>query len=213
MAHQNILNAVKIELNYFMQTNNASNIMHARATGPITLALLDTLETVLKDWLTTEWATLASTTWSAQSIILTGENSLFDPRKAYPLSPAIAGTLTGGALPANATLAVKANIGRRGKGVNGRVFWVGLDGSQVTDNFIGSTEGNAIVAALNALNASVAALVGFEGLCVPHLVVGGAHPPDASSDIIVDFSLADNAVDSQKDRLPFHKKRKRFPVA
>jgi hypothetical protein len=196
-----------------MDNNNAENVFHVKATGVITEALLDTLAALIIDWLTTSWAPNASQGWTAREVILTGLNSLFDPRKSYPVSPVVPGTDVTGALPANCTIAVKEDIGRRGKGVAGRWFWVGMANDQCTEDECLPTAGVNITTALNALKTTIASTVGFEGICVPHMVVGGVRPPDASSDVITNFLLSDNSMDSQKDRLPFHKKHKRFPVA
>lgn len=213
MAHQNVLNTVQIEIRYFAQNNNAANILHARATGTITSALLDTLNATVSSWLASDWAPLAAGEWTANEIILTGLNSLFDPRKSYPIAPPIAGTDATAALPASSTIAVKADIGRRGKGVAGRMFWVGLADDMAVGSELDVSAANGIVTAMNTLNTNVASLTGFEGLCIPHLEVAGVRPPNATSDIVVDWLLTDLTIDVQKDRLPFHKKHKRFPVA
>lgn len=213
MAHQDVTRTVKIEIDFFMQNNNAQNTLHAKATGPIALSDLDDLAGVIEGWLTTDWAPIAAAEWAAQNVTLTDLNSLAGPRKSYPISSPIVGGLTADPIPAGSTLAVQGNVGRRGKGIQGRVFWIGLANSQVDGNTVTSDQVTAIVDALNNLNSLVTAMAAFDGLCVPHLVVGGSRPNPATSDLIVTFLVTNNLIDSQKDRLPFHKKHKRFPVA
>lgn len=213
MPHQNVANTIQCNLRYSLDGNNAETVFHVRATGPITIPLLDTLAALITAWVSSDWAPNASSNWIVQELVLTGLNSLFDPRKSYPFSPAVAGTDTTGALPANVTIALKEDVGRRGKGIAGRWFWVGMAKGQVTGDLVNAGVVTALLAALNGLATTIATTTGFEGIAVPHLVVGGIRPPTATSDVITGFLASDNSIDTQKDRLPFHKKHKRFPVA
>ena len=209
MAHQDVQNVVKIELQFASQNNNAENVLHAHYTGTIVADSLDGLAAILQTWLTDVWAPLASIEWEAVQIVITDLNSLSGPRRAYPISPAIVGGNAREAIPANATLAVKADTGTRGRGKNGRVFWIGIpqdaqDGSNITPSYA-----NGLAEGLIALNTAVAATSPFTGLVVPHLVVGGVRPPTAGSSPIVGFAITDYVVDSQRDRLPGHKRHKK----
>jgi hypothetical protein len=195
-----------------MGSNNAETVFHVRATGPITLTLLDTLASLIEAWVTSDWKPNAAVDWVATELVLTGLNSLFDPRKSYPISPAVAGADATGAMPANCTIALKEDIGRRGRGVAGRWFWVGLAKGMCSDNLCNSGVVTALLTALNNLANTIASTAGFEGICVPHLVVNHLRPPVATSDVITGFLASDDALDSQKDRLPFHKKHKHFPA-
>lgn len=213
MAHQDVTNTVSIEIRFTMGNNNAQNTLHAlAATTPGNADLIE-LGNVVQAWLEDDWAPIASQAWSANEIVMTSLDSITGPRRSVPLSPAVVGTLVEDAMPANVTIAVKADIGRRGRGTAGRVFWIGLAESQVSGNLLGAATAVAIVAALDSLNEDVAGLDNFNGLCVPHLVVGGLRPNPATSDLVQQFALTDLSMDSQKDRLPFHKKKKRLPVA
>lgn len=213
MAYIPVLNTIQVNVRYFLDNNNAENVFHVRATGTITSALLDTLHTVLTTWLTTEWKPIAAQEWAAKEIILTGLNSLFDPRKSYPIDPEIVGDGLAGALPATCTLAVKEDIGKRGKGVAGRLYWIGLANDQTAGDEVIAAAATSIVTALNQLATSIASTAGLEGICVPHRTVNREPQNPVLSDVITGFLLSDNTVDVQKDRLPFHKKHKRFPVA
>src|SRR5690242_13714979 len=100
MPHQNVTNTIQCEIRYFMANNNASNVFHVKATGPITSTELDALEAAIQAWLDTHWAPIANDNWSANEIVLTGLNSLFDPRKSYAIAPPIVGGVSGDATPA-----------------------------------------------------------------------------------------------------------------
>lgn len=212
MAHQDVTRTIQCQVNYFLDNNNAANIFHCLATSVIDVTLLDDIAGVINGWLTTDWAPLASDDWTANEIVLTGLNSLSDPRKSYPIAPPIPGTLTDIALPANVTLAIKEDVGHRGKGIAGRWFWVGFAGSQVVGDSVLTASATAIIAALQHLNTLLAAVPGCEGMCVPHLVVNRVRPNPASSDLVASFVITDNTMDSQRDRLPFHKRHKK-PIA
>lgn len=213
MPHQDVTNTVAIELRFFMGNNNAQNTLHALcSTTPGASDLID-LGAIVDAWIETEWAPIASSSWACHEIVLTSLDSITGPRRSIPISPPVPGALVVDPLPANATWAVKADIGRRGRGTAGRVFWIGLTEDQQVKNEVDPTAAGSIVDALNALRASVEGMTNFDGLCVPHMVVGGLRPDPASSDLVAQFVATDLTLDSQKDRLPFHKKKKRLPVA
>jgi len=211
MAHQDVANVVKVELQYAGQNNNAENVLHAHYTGTIVGANLDALAGILQTWLTDVWSPVSSSAWAAVQIVLTDLNSLTGPRRAYPIAPPTAGADTHGPAPANVTVAVKADTGTRGRGKNGRVFWIGLPVNAFTGSEIDAGYANSLATGLDGLNTAVAGTSPFTGLVVPHLVVGGIRPPTAGSSPIVGFAITDYIIDSQRDRLPGHKRHKRHP--
>jgi len=213
MPHQDVTNTVAIEIRFFLGAANAQNTLHALCTTTPGLSDLEDLGAVVDAWIETQWAPISSEDWQCTEIVLTSLDSITGPRRSIPISPAVPGEVADDAMPANVTIAVKADIGRRGRGTSGRVFWVGLAESQVNGNQLESATATAIVAALEDLRTSVEGLTNFDGLCVPHLTVNHIQPDPASSDVIAQFVLTNLYMDSQKDRLPFHKKRKLPPVA
>jgi len=208
MPHQNVTNTVQIEMRFVMGNNNAQNTLHALCTGEPGLSDLSLLGAAVDAWIETEWAPLAASAWQATEIVLTSLDSIDGPRRSIPISPPVPGEGVSEALPANATWAVKEDIGRRGRGTAGRIFWIGLQENQCSGNTIDSAAATAIVAALEALRTDVEGTAGFDGLCVPHLMVGGVRPETATSSLVQQFVATDLSVDSQKNRLPFHKKKK-----
>lgn len=213
MAHQDVTDTVQIDITYGNGDAQVKNIMHAMYNTPMSYTELDDLAAAIVLWLTNEWADIASSDWSANSLILTDLGSLTGPRKSYAISPDIPGTVVSESIPPNATLAVKADVGHRGRGIQGRVFWVGLAESQVAGFTASVAVVTLIEAALNTLNDNIAALAAFDGLCIPHRVVGGVRPPVATSELVTTFLVTDNIIDSQRDRLPNHKRKKRAAVA
>lgn len=208
MAHQDVTNTVQIELRFFMGNNNAQNTLHALASATPGVEDLNLLGAEIATWLETEWAPLASSDWTATEVVLTSLDSITGPRISIPISPPIPGEVIVPAAPANVTIAIKEDIGIRGRGTAGRIFWVGFAQTQVDTNLVDSSVATAILVALNNLATTISGMIGFEGLCVPHKTVAGVHPNPASSTVVQRFLLTNLSTDSQKDRLPFHKKRK-----
>lgn len=213
MTHQNVTNTVQVDMRFAMAGNNAANVLHVGYTGTVGIPDLDALDTVIEAWLTSEWKPLSSELWGAEGIILTDLNSLTGPRKAYSIDPVIVGDLTGGAPPASVTIAIKADVGHRGRGTSGRVFWIGLAESQLTANTVDSATANLIIVALGDLDTNIAGISPFSGLVVPHRQVAGVRPEPATSEAVIGFLVSDFSVDVQKNRLPFHRKKKRLPIA
>jgi hypothetical protein len=209
MAHQDVTRTVRCEIRYFGQNNNAANVFHVRYTTAFTDTEADALFATINTWLDTDWKDNAAALWTANEVVLTNLNSLAGIRRVYPIQPPIAGTITDPGLPANVTVAVHGSTGTRGRGKSARWYWVGLSEGQIDGSTLLLASGNAIDAALNALLDTIAGGAMFDGMAVPHLVVGGTRPSPAESEIIVKWSLSDYILDSQVDRLPFHKKHKR----
>lgn len=209
MPHQDATNVTRIQLNFSLDGNNASNILHARSTTRPDEAALDALAVVLDAWLVSDWKPISSSDWSALSMVLTDLTDVTGIRKTYGLTQPFVGNLAVDAFPPNATIAIKANIGRRGKGINGRVFWIGLPEDAANGSTLQTGIANGITDALTNLNTLVAQMPEYDGLCIPHFVVGGVRPPVADNSLVTSYTIADFTIDSQRTRLPNHKKKKR----
>jgi len=203
----------RFEMRYRTLDTTMENVYYARTSSTTwTETDLDNIKTILQTWEDATASTLRNDAVSLYEIVATDLTSLFGIRKSYEVSPPIPGTLAN-PLPANVTVSVKASIGRRGRGTNGRTFWIGLAEGQTTGDSIATLAATGIVAALNSLKDLVAAEAPIEGLCIPHFVVGGSRPPSVQADIVSEYLLSDFYLDSQRDRLPGHKKHKRYPIA
>lgn len=201
----------RVELRYAIPENNIENVFYARTTslGLWSQADMDALEAAFVTWFTTYGSNYMSNELSLTTVLITDLTSLSGIRKTYPIEPPLIGNEGAGYLPANVTFALKAGTGKRGRGTNGRMFWPGLCTSQVSLEQMQKVQADDIVVALGHLVAAIAAVPGCAGLCVPHFVVGGVRPPVVQSDLIVAYTYSDLYLDSQRDRLPFHKKHKR----
>jgi hypothetical protein len=209
MAHQDVVDTLRVEVKFRNATTNAENIFHVRTDAAPVPADLESARGVFQAWLLSDWAPIANENWAAVELVITDLSSITGQRRSYPISPIISGLVAGDALPANATLAIKADTGTRGRGKNGRSFFVGISESSAEGDTVSAAFASNIVTAFEALRTSVEAVAAFTGLAIPHLVVAGVRPPLATSSIVLHYVLADVTIDSQRDRLPGHKKHKR----
>lgn len=154
----------------------------------------------VKSSVTEDWALLRAVATNLESDI--GLKQIWTP--AVPIE----GTILQQAAPANVTFAVKFLAPRRGRGINGRIFPIGLDETQVGAGFITSAYANQLVNAWR-LFAEEVELNSNCSQVIVHRVTGGVRTPEGTWDTIAGYGYSDLALDSQKLRLPNHKKAKR----
>ena len=197
-------------MTYNQNTQEAmENTYHVHKSTAWTIPEIDDLLTGFESWETTSMAPQRSDEVSLVRLTGTDLTSLTAGRVDRKLASPIPGTRTGKALPANATWALKADIGERGKGRNGRTFFIGLDSAQVDNNALVPTYADANLAAQNALLTAVETAVPGAVLGVLHTRANGAPLEPATFSSIVNYVYTDLVLDSQRDRLPFHKAHRR----
>lgn len=192
MAGQVVPGTVRVEMRYTIPNNTCENVFHVKRGSTVwTEAQIDALEAAFRSWFTDTAAEFLSNQLSLYEILITDLTSLAGIRKSYQVSPALVGNISSGYLPANVTIAVKASIGLRGRGTNGRVYWPALCASQVSDQIITSSATTDIVGALNTLISDVAALGGGEALVIPHFKVANARPPTVTTSPVQNYLVSD----------------------
>src|SRR6266545_2039079 len=142
-------------------------------------------------------------------VTATDLTSLTTDRVDAQLETPVPGQRTSPVLPSNVTLAIKKNIGSRGKGRNGRIFWIGLTEDAVEQNAILEARANLLITALAALEPVVQAAVSGTLVGIIHTVIDGVPQPDAPFSHTQNYAITDFIVDSQRDRLPGHKRHKK----
>jgi len=204
----------RFEMRYRSSDTTMENVFYVRTSASTwDEATLDDVETAMRLWETSTASSFRSDGVGLYEIVATDLTSLFGIRKSYDISPVVTGALAN-PLPNNVTVALKADIGRRGRGTAGRSFWIGLsEGQTVGPDQIAPIAANNLISSMDSLLADVAGVVPVEGMCIPHFVVDHVRPPSVLADIIVKYTLSDFYLDSQRDRLPGHKKHKRYPIA
>lgn len=142
-------------------------------------------------------------------LVGTDLTSLTSDRVDFQLVTPVDGQVVSPVLPNNVTFAIKANIGERGKGRNGRKFWIGLAEDQVIGSTIDTAQADFIQSSLNTLITDVSAAVPGAALGVIHTKNGPLPISPATFSAIDSFTYTDLTTDSQRDRLPGHKRHKK----
>src|SRR5215475_4338565 len=115
----------RFEMRYKTSDTTMENVYYVRTSATTwDEGDLDAVEAALVSWETTDASPLRNDAVSLYEVVATDLTSLFGIRKSYDVSPVITGDLAN-PLPTNVTVALKADIGRRGRGTAGRSFWIG----------------------------------------------------------------------------------------
>ena len=202
-------NVVQVTMVYSSGEDTQENVYYVHKASAWSQPDIIDLLTVFSTWESTVASDERSQDVSLVRMIGTDITGLTGARVDLPLVAPIAGQEVSPVLPANVTFAVKANIGERGKGRNGRKFWIGLAENMVVENTVDETRAGDIQSDLNALISAVNAGPPSATLGVIHTKSGGLPIEPATFSAIVNFAYTDLTIDSQRDRLPGHKRHKR----
>lgn len=196
-------------MEYIIALQNVENVFHVTHNddGPWTLPDMEDLASTFADWEDGTGKLQRSIACSLHNITVTDLTALTGSRLTRPVDPPVFGTQTGDAQANNVTYALKADIHNRGRGKNGRTFWVGLAEQQTAGSSINGTNRDAIVSAMNGLLAAVTAANPNWQVVVPHRVVNNIKPPIADYSRVFLYSATDDILDSQRNRLPNHHRR------
>src|SRR5215203_288643 len=192
-------------MTYRQGTNLMSNIYHVAKDTEWSGLELEALAEVFYDWENLDAKNDRSASIELTHITAAALLSETAPYRARAVDPAVGGVLLSQALPLNVTLAVTAVTGSRGRGRQGRTFWIGLSETQVDENVITNTSQDNIVDDMNALKTAVEAVAGQE-LVVLHRYAAGELLPEATYSPIITYAVRDTTVDTQKNRLPNHRR-------
>jgi hypothetical protein len=203
------VNVLQVVMQYRSGGEIVENTYHVHKGSAWTLTDIGSAISAFESWEATTASDFRSNQVDMFRIVGTDLTSLSSGRIDQQLAVPVIGQDAGGVLPNNVTFAVKANIGERGKGRNGRTFWIGLSEAMVTGSTMLSASADNIQSALNTLITDVSAAVAGASLCVLHTRVGGVPITPAVPSDIQSFTYTDLTTDSQVDRLPGHKRHKR----
>jgi len=112
-----------------------------------------------------------------------------------------AGTLTGGAMPNEVTLAIQLKSGSRGRSARGRAFVIALPRSQVDENTVSSGHIGHLVGAWQQLVTNVGT-EGWELVVVSYITEGAPRSGGPVYFPILTCAVADAIVDSMRSRKP-----------
>lgn len=140
--------------------------------------------------------------------VATDLTSLTSPRHVDKLATPVVGTHAGTNAPQNACLALQLGTGDRGRGHQGRIFHGPLVAGSVIQDTVDATYANAIVSGWEAFVAHCLAGLNPAKQVVLSRYLNGQKRPFGISMDVINIGYSNLAVDSQRDRLPGHKKRK-----
>lgn len=211
MPHLIANNVVQVVMEYVGGGATMSNVYHVHKATGWTDVNLEALETAFLGWETDTGSDNRSSEVALTRIKLTDLTSLLSPMRDTILGVPIAGKQLSGMLPANSTIAFKGSIGQRGRGRAGRQFWIGLAEDMCAGCTIDTDAAGDILANLEQLRTEIEALPLGAILGVIHTIKDGAPLSPADFSAIIAWALTDRTLDSQKNRLPNHKRRKVTP--
>lgn len=210
--YQAIVDVCQTQIVYQSDAQRVQNDLHFHREGGWAEGDLSLLNTTIGDWWDTHAKVLLPEELSIVEITSTDLTSLAGSRVSLEYDSPIAGTHASPIMPLNVTLAIKLATANRGRGRNGRIFWPAFSEDQIAGDRVLTATASAIVTALNNLITEVQAADPQVTCVVAHRIVAGAKIYPGGYTPVVGFTVTDNYVDSQKDRLPFHKKHKKKKV-
>lgn len=211
MAFQPVPNCATLVIKYQnTEGEKAQNdYMFEFAAPPTAANLHDLVEAAQTEWelsiaaqTSRDWSFYEAEARSEDGVIL-----LKDIRRIVPPTP---GLLADDTAPNNATLAVKFAIALRGRGLSGRIFAIGLGESTISGGYVSETYATNIVNEHKTFVEFVETAAACTHV-VAHRYQGNppVRLPAGVPHEVIGYSYSDLAIDSQKLRLPNHKKRKR----
>lgn len=191
---------VSVDAIFLQDNQKVENTYHYHVSGTIDQAKLQGIATTYFSWMNArlgDWPTNVECI-SIYLRDLTTANSA--TAEGTPLT-ALIGTKTGAALPNNVTIALKRQTGLAGRANRGRLYWVGLTASDVSDaNHIANSRVNQMRDALNTLmTAQVTDNAAQEVILHKKL---GTYTP------ILGYTYSDLTLDAMRRRLPDHNRHR-----
>jgi hypothetical protein len=141
-------------------------------------------------------------------VVATDLTSLASERAVEPFAAGVVGEAVGGAAANNVALSIQKQTGNRGKGKQGRIMWGPIPAANMTANQVSSVYAALVIAAMDALVAAVIA----EFPTAQHVVLSrwdnGVWRTEGIGIPVLNIGYSNLYVDSMKDRLPQHKRRR-----
>jgi len=214
MAHQNCPGILQVEMRYVCDAQDIYNVFHVGKgdTDPWEFAAIaDVIDSFYNTYWTSNQQALLTEEVQLAEIVATDLTSLSAQRIVRPIVPDEIGTHLGTVLPNNVTLAVKLAPATRGRGSAGRIFWPPTPEDEVAGDQYDNAYVSSIVTCFTDLMGDLLALAESSKLVVLSRVLNGAPRANGIGKDVVSVGASDLYCDSQKLRLPRHKRTKRTP--
>jgi len=201
-------NTAQVQMVYAAAGVTAQNTLYfMRDAGWDEASLQALAEDCVEAW-ETNCAPHVTEDWALVRTIATNLESDVGLKQIWQPALAIQGGIVGVSAPANVTFAVKFAAPRRGRGINGRIFQIGLSETSVGVGTITSVYANAICAGWRDFAAEVEAASDCQHV-ICHKWAGNEPLDEGFTESVMAYTFSDLSIDSQKLRLPDHKKKKR----
>jgi hypothetical protein len=178
------------------------NVTNFRALGvPVTTTTMEALAAELVAWYDVEMQPLKTAGYSLTRLRMRNIGMENGQVVDYTTTLPITGTAVGNSLPSNVALSLKLNTGFGGRSYRGRLYHFGFSEDQVSGNFVDTAVADDILASYNQLITSLATPGNWEWVVVSY-VEAGAPRTVALVNTILNVSLVDRRIDTQRRRLP-----------
>lgn len=208
MPYQPVPNVASFNLNFLAGTERIQNTLYFWKSTDWTEGDLLDVAAAIETSFGADLAPHLPGEVALNEIIGTALESLESPRAIYAVDPAIPGVLGTGAAPLNSTFAIRFGTNKRGRGRQGRVFVPALAEENISEALIGKAYADSLAAGYEAIALAVEGATGAQH-CVVHRRQDGVVLPTATNDLVTQYNYTNLILDSQKLRLPGHKRQKR----
>ncbi len=203
MAFQKVVDTAAVDHIFTLNGVTVQNTHYAKIPGGYNLAALqsvaDSIDNIFVDTFQADMPTEVSyvrTDVRGLAVI----NDLIATQNAG----AADGTNIGSALPNNVTFAIKKGSGLTGRSARGRIFWIGIPESELTnanENFLVSTYITSIVADIDLIRTRLDALAGWEAVLVSRFTLGALRSEGKTFPWVTTTNV-DARIDTHRGRLP-----------
>jgi hypothetical protein len=205
LPYQPVPFVAEIKMTYRQGTNLMSNVYHVANSSEWTQADLVDLCNEFYDWENVDAKGDRSIEIELVYITAAALVAPDAPYNARAIDPAVGGMQPFDAAPLNVTIAITAITGTRGRGTQGRTFYIGLAEQNVSQNVVTNTTLDNIMDDYAALLARINGHGGWS-LVVVHRFKNKVRLAEGTFSPIVTFGVRDTTVDTQKNRLPNHRR-------
>lgn len=194
-------NIVEVQFRCTFQGSLTMNRIHVNVLHTPTSSDLATLVSELAGWWIDNVAPLVNVSLELREVYAKSLASQPGPEATFSEGLPVTGSLSGEALPANCSLAVSLRSNVTGRSSRGRWFWQGFEEGQSNGSLISSGILTSIDQALTNLRSDIIDL-GFIWVIVSYRHDNAPRVGGPVYFNVLDITIIDNVVDSQRRRLP-----------
>jgi len=198
----------QVEMVYLKDGEKVENVYHvAPVAGGTALPSLANIANAFEQWESADAKQFRTDDVTLTDIRVT--NLSDESTAVYDLPASIQGTGSASTLPNNVTFALKFNAAGRGRGKQGRTFWIGVIPGNTSGSNMSVEQANALVTSYAGLRTFLTELTPSVDLAVMHQQVDGVKINPRTYTMVSSVAYTNLNLDSQRDRLPGHRRNKR----